>query len=89
MAVMAFGLLGFMFMQSQAAQGRIAGREMGRATIVAENYCETLELLNYDDPLLTAGSHPTSTEDTDGTVDNQLSTKYGNFIYGNEPDSTI
>jgi len=82
MAVMAFGLLGFMFMQGQAAQGRTAGREMGRATVVAQNYNETLRALKYNNSLLSIGSHPSASEDTsDGTVDSKLSTKYGNFIY--------
>ena len=82
MAVLAFGLLGFLFLQGQTAQGRTAGREMGRATIVAENYCEILQLLDYDATLLAVGSHPTAAEDVDdGTTDNQISTKYGNFIY--------
>ncbi len=82
MAVMAFGILGFMFMQGRAAQGRTAGREMGRATIVAQNYSETLLTLDYSDSLLSVGSHPSTAEDTsDGTVDSQMSTKYGNFIY--------
>ena len=69
MAVMAFGLLGFMLLQGQAAQGRTAGREMSRATIVAKNHSEILQLLDYADPLLTPGNHPA------------ISTKYGNFIY--------
>lgn len=82
MSVMAFGMLGFIFMQSQAAQGRLAGREMGRATVVTQNYCETLRALDYNNSLLSVGSHPSATEDTsDGTVDNKISTKYGNFTY--------
>jgi type IV pilus assembly protein PilV len=82
LAVMAFGLLGFLFLQGRAAQGRVAGREMGRAVIVAQSFSETLRALNYNDSLLDTGSHPTASEDTtDGNADNQISTKYGNFIY--------
>ncbi len=82
MAVMAFGMLGFIFMQSQAAQGRLAGREMGRATVVTQNYCEILRALDYSNGLLSVGSHPSAAEDTsDGTVDNKINTKYGNFTY--------
>ncbi len=82
MAVMAFGLLGFIFMQSRAAQGRLAGREMSRATVVTQNCCETLRTLAYNNSLLSVGSHPTAAEDTsDGIVDNKISTKYGNFTY--------
>ena len=84
MAVMAFGMLGFFFMQGRAAQGRLAGREMNRATVVAQNRCEILRALDYDNALLTVGSHPTAAEDEDiddGKVDNQISTKYGNFTY--------
>jgi len=82
MAVMAFGLLGFMFLQSRASQGRLAGREMGRATVVNQNYSEILQALDYSNSMLNVGNHPTAAEDTDdGTTDNQLNTKYGNFIY--------
>ena len=83
LAVMAFGLLGFLFLQGRAAQGRVAGREMGRAVIVAQSFSETLRALNYNDSLLDPGSHPTTSidEDPDGKLDNQISTKYGNFIY--------
>jgi prepilin-type N-terminal cleavage/methylation domain-containing protein len=84
MAVMAFGILGFIFMQSRAAQGRLAGREMSRATVVAQNVSEILRSLDSGDPMIRdEGNHPTATDggDTDGTLDNKLSTKYGNFTY--------
>lgn len=82
MAVMAFGILGFMFMQGRATEGRTAGREMSRATQVAENCSELLLTLDYNDALMTVGTHPSADEDTfDGTVDNQLNSRYGNFVY--------
>jgi len=89
MAVMAFGLLGFLFLHAQAVGGRVSGREMGRASVVARDWSETLMALDYDDSLLDVGTHPTVEEDTwDGGVDNQLSTRYGNFIYNTTWDVT-
>lgn len=82
MAVLAFGILGFMFMQGRATQGRTFSREMTRATIVAQSQVESLLALDFDNGLLGTGSHPTAGEDTvDGSVDGQLSTNLGNFIY--------
>ena len=82
MAVMAFGILGFMFMQGRATQGRTFSREMTRATIVAQSQVESLLSLDFNNGLLAAGSHPTAGEDTtDGNVDNLLSKNLGGFIY--------
>ena len=81
MAVMAFGILGFMFLQSRASQGRLSGREMSRATVVNQNYSEILKSIDDSNSMLNVGNHPTAAEDTDGTTDNQLSTKYDKFVY--------
>ena len=69
LAVMAFGILGFIFMQSRASQGRLAGREMSRATVVNQNYSEILKSLDDTNSWLTVGTHPAET------------TNYGNFVY--------
>jgi prepilin-type N-terminal cleavage/methylation domain-containing protein len=82
LAIMAFGILGFIFLQIRASQGRYAGREMARATIVAQGYCEFLESLDYGSSWLSIGQHPSNSEDSqDGNVDGKMSTRYGNFIY--------
>jgi len=82
MAVLAFGILGFMFMQGRATQGRTFSREMSRATIVAQSQIESLLSLDFKSSLLSIGSHPSASEDTDdGNVDNLLSTNLGGFIY--------
>ena len=82
MAVMAFGILGFMFLQNRATQGRTFSREMTRATIVIQSQIEDLLSIKFGNSLLNAGNHPTTSEDTtDGTVDNLLSTNSGNFNY--------
>ena len=70
MAVMAYGILGFTFLNSRALQNRTFSRDLNRATVTAERITENLVCLEYDDPLLAddadgetwddATSYPTS-----------------------------
>ncbi|MCK4379303.1 MAG: prepilin-type N-terminal cleavage/methylation domain-containing protein [Deltaproteobacteria bacterium] len=59
MVVLAFGILGFTFLNSQAINNRTFSRDLNRATIIAGRLAENLMYLEYDDPLLT----DTNTED--------------------------
>ena len=52
LAIMAFGVLGYTFLQARALQGRVFAREMGRATIVAQSFLEDLTSRPYDDDQL-------------------------------------
>ena len=52
MAVMAFGILGFTFLNSRALNNRTFSRDLNRATVTAERVAENLMYLEYDDPLL-------------------------------------
>ena len=52
MAVMAFGILGFTFLNSRALNNRTFSRDLNRATVIAERIAENLMYLEYDDPLL-------------------------------------
>ena len=52
MAVMAFGILGFTFLNSRALQNRTYSRDLNRAVVVAERVAESLANLEYDDDLL-------------------------------------
>ena len=55
MVIMAFGILGFTFLNSRALNNRTFSRDLNRATVVAERVAENLMYLEYDDPLLTDG----------------------------------
>ena len=77
MAVLAFGILGFTFLNSRALTNRTFSRDLNRATVIAERVAENLMYLEYDDPLLaddnsdaTATKYPidTSTAYMDYTV---------------------
>ncbi len=68
MMVLAFGILGFMFMQGRAIQGRTFSREMSRATIVAQNQIEDLRLLDLNDSHLSTGSHPNVSTNMNGFI---------------------
>ncbi len=63
MVVMAFGVLGYSFLQSRSLQNRVFAREMNRATIIAQEFMEQLVALPYDHLLLAdndSDSNPTS-----------------------------
>lgn len=52
MVVLAFGILGFTFLNCQAISNRTFSRDLNRSTIVAERAAEFLKYHEYDDPLL-------------------------------------
>jgi len=52
MAIMAIGIMGFLFLQTQSVKGRTFAREMDRATTVARSQLEELRALDYDSSLL-------------------------------------
>ena len=52
LAVLAFGILGFTFLNSRALQNRTFSRDLNRASVVAERFTESLANLEYDDDLL-------------------------------------
>jgi prepilin-type N-terminal cleavage/methylation domain-containing protein len=62
LVVLAFGILGFLFLQGRAVQGRVFAREMSRATFVAQSNMEELLSMDFDYTLLSSGTHPTSGE---------------------------
>ena len=66
MAVLAFGIIGFTFLNSRALQNRTFSRDLNRATVTAERVAENLMYLQYDDPLL----------DDDSSEDPAVATKY-------------
>ena len=84
LVVLAFGILGFLFLQGRAVQGRVFGREMSRATFVAQSNIEELSSMNFNHPLLSPGAHPTASEGgTDALGNGTLvqSKSLGNFNY--------
>ena len=81
MVVLAFGILGFMFLQTRSIKGRVFSREMNRAITIAQQHMEILMGTDFDDSLLDMGNHPTATEDSDGNNDGQLTINYQNFHY--------
>jgi type IV pilus assembly protein PilV len=62
LVVLAFGILGFLFLQGRAVQGRVFAREMSRATFVAQSNMEELLSMDFSHSLLSPGTHPTSGE---------------------------
>ena len=62
LVVLAFGILGFLFLQGRAVQGRVFAREMSRATFVAQSNMEELLSMDFSHALLSAGTHPTAGE---------------------------
>ena len=62
LVVLAFGILGFLFLQGRAVQGRVFAREMSRATFVAQSNMEELLSMDFTHSLLSPGTHPTSGE---------------------------
>jgi len=75
MAVLAFGILGFTFLNSRALQNRTFSRDLNRATVTAERVAENLMYIEYDNPLLdddnsdsAATKHPTGS-DTASAID--------------------
>jgi len=89
MAVMAFGVLGYTFLQSRSLQNRVFSREMNRATIIAQDFTEQIMALPYNHPLLADvddGSdaptvHPPSGEGVTMDSTQWLLTTDGNFRY--------
>ena len=76
MAVMAFGILGFTFLNCRALNNRTFSRDLNRATVTAERVAENLMYLEYDDLLLVddngedpavASKYPTSTDSNGDT----------------------
>lgn len=72
MGVLAFGILGFTFLNAHALTNRTFSRDLNRATVTAERVAETLMYLKYDDPLLI---------DTDNS--NAVATTYPQTSAGN------
>ena len=79
MAIMAFGILGFTFLNSRALHNRTFSRDLNRATVVAERIAEDLMFLDYTDPLLTdvntespavATAYPAGSTAASGTIAN-------------------
>ena len=75
MVILAFGILGFTFLNSRALQNRTFSRDLNRATVTAEQVAENLMYIEYDDPLLddtkgdaVATKHPTGS-DTASAID--------------------
>jgi len=64
MAIMAFGILGFMFLNTRALMNRTFYRDLNSSTQIAERFAETLMHLDYDNPLLddSDNSNATPTE---------------------------
>jgi len=60
MAIMAFGVLGYTFLQSRALQNRVFARDMNRGTIVAQDFMERVMALPYNHALLAPSDHPAS-----------------------------
>ena len=84
LVVLAFGILGFLFLQGRAVQGRVFAREMSRATFVAQSKMEELLSMDFNHTLLSPGAHPTAGEggtDALGTGTLVLTEPLGNFNY--------
>ncbi len=84
LVVLAFGILGFLFLQGRAVQGRVFAREMSRATFVAQSKMEELLSMGFNHTLLSPGAHPTAGEggtDALGTGTLVLTKPLGNFNY--------
>ncbi|MBN2333287.1 MAG: prepilin-type N-terminal cleavage/methylation domain-containing protein [Deltaproteobacteria bacterium] len=83
MVVMAFGILGYMFLMNRAIEGRVFSREMSRAVIVTQQQLDQLLAADFNSDLLAAGNHPTAAEDTaDGNnADGLLTTTMQGFEY--------
>ncbi len=84
LVVLAFGILGFLFLQGRAVQGRVWAREMSRATFVAQSNMEELLSMDFAHSLLSAGTHPTAGEGgTDALGSGTLvrTETLGNFNY--------
>jgi|GEM_PF-1815148 len=84
LVVLAFGILGFLFLQGRAVQGRVFAREMSRATFVAQSKMEELLSMDFDNSQISTGTHPTAGEggtNALGTGTLVLSEPLGNFNY--------
>ncbi len=84
LVVLAFGILGFLFLQGRAVQGRVFAREMSRATFVAQSNMEELLSMDFSHALLSTGTHPTAGEGgTDALGSGTLvrTETLGNFNY--------
>lgn len=67
MAVMAYGILGFSFLNSRALQNRTFSRDLNRAAVVAERFAESLTGLAYNDDLLSDDSTDTAVTEYPGS----------------------
>lgn len=67
MAVMAYGILGFSFLNSRALQNRTFSRDLNRAAVVAERFAESLTGLAYNDDLLSDDSTDTTVTEYPGS----------------------
>jgi len=90
MVVMAIGIMGFLFLQTQSVKGRTFAREMDRATTVARYQLEELRSLNYDNNLIAdddSDTTPTKYPSTGtsitvaGNAENYDEISIGNFKY--------
>jgi len=87
MAIMAFGVLGYTFLQSRSLQNRVFSREMNRATIIAQDFTEQLMALPYNHSLLDADTsgnpttHPLSGSGVTKDGQQWIVTTEGNFRY--------
>ncbi|HDS16190.1 MAG TPA: prepilin-type N-terminal cleavage/methylation domain-containing protein [Proteobacteria bacterium] len=75
MAVMAFGILGFTFLNGRAIQNRGFSRDLNRAVLVAERMAEHLMYLDYNNHLLAddnsdaaATAYPTGSAGDTGNI---------------------
>ena len=81
MAIMAFGVLGYTFLQSRALQNRVYAREMNRATIIAQDFMEQIMALPYNHALLDPSIHPVSGDGETKDGNQWFLTTEGNFDY--------
>jgi len=88
MAVLAFGALGFFYLQGQATRTRTFAREMTRAVNIAQSQMEILKTLDYNNNLLyddAGDTNPTKYPNSTGTIINfnASNEKYYQFSIGN------
>ena len=88
MAIMAFGVLGYTFLQSRALQNRVFARELNRGTIIAQDFMERLMALPYKHDLLddnasdgTPTTHPPNGSGVAKDGKEWVETTEGNFRY--------
>ncbi|MBN2705945.1 MAG: prepilin-type N-terminal cleavage/methylation domain-containing protein [Deltaproteobacteria bacterium] len=94
MGVMAFGILGFTFLNSRALQNRTYSRELNRSSLLANTFAENLISLPFNDALLnddnsdsTASLHP-GEDFSDGDTGSVLDFNYTIATYTSSFDSS-